>query len=86
MLIPFGVKWQEIVGLHPSNIDERDPVMNADGSVDVYLSATKPKDVSEKNWVQTDPGKGLFVYYLFYGPLKAFTDKTWKPDDIVLVK
>jgi len=71
---------------YPTVGSQRDPVMNADDSVDVYLSAKKPKDVSEKNWIQTDPGKGFFVYYRFYGPLKAYTDKTWKPDDVVLIK
>jgi len=71
---------------YPTVGSQRGPVMNADGSVDVYFSATKPKDVSEKNWIQTNPDKGFFVYYRFYGPLKAYTDKTWKPDDLVLVK
>jgi len=35
-----------------------------------------------------DPGtgKGFFPFYRIYGPLKAFNDKTWKPDEIKLVK
>ena len=28
-------------------------------------------------------GRGWFALFRFYGPLEAFFDKTWKPDDIV---
>ena len=42
--------------------------------------------MSDKNWIQNNPKRGFFVYYRFYGPLKAYTGKTWKPDDLVLVK
>ena len=58
---------------------------NADGSVDIYFGAKAPKG-KENNWIQTVPGKGWFIVFRFYGPLKAYTDKTWKPDDVVLVK
>jgi hypothetical protein len=71
---------------YPTVGSQHDPVMNADGSVDVFFSSRKPKGVSDKNWIQTDSKRGFFVYYRFYGPLKAYTDKTWKPDDLVLVK
>ena len=59
-------------------------MINADGSVDVYFSAKRPK--GKKNWVQIDPNKGWYPMIRFYGPLKAYTEKAWKPDDVVLVK
>ena len=56
-----------------------------DGSIDIYFAPKAPKGM-EGNWIQTNPKRGFFVYYRFYGPLKAYTDKTWKPDDVELVK
>jgi len=47
-------------------------VKNKDGSVDVYFGPGK-----EANWIQTLPGKGWFTYFRFYGPTKAFFDKSW---------
>ena len=28
----------------------------------------------------------IFSYIRYYGPLKAFNDQSWKPNDVVLVK
>jgi len=58
---------------------------NKDGSVDVYFGPTAPKG-HEKNWIQTVPKKSWFLVIRFYGPLKPFYDKTWKPGEIELVK
>ena len=44
------------------------------------------KGVDDGNWIQTVPGKAFFPFYRSYGPLKAFNDKTWKPNNIELVK
>jgi hypothetical protein len=62
------------------------PRANADGSVDIYFSAEKPKGVADQNWVPTIPGQGFFAYIRYYGPLKAFNDKTWIPKDVELIK
>jgi hypothetical protein len=56
------------------------PVMNADGSTDIYIGPTSPGP--GKNWMRTIPGKGFFVGLRLYGPKQAFFDKTWKPGDI----
>ncbi len=32
------------------------------------------------------PGNGIFMYFSFYGPLEAYFDKTWKPNDVDLLK
>jgi hypothetical protein len=45
----------------------QDLVMNPDGSVDLYYGPTSPKG-KEKNWVQTIPGRGWWVYLRFYAP------------------
>ena len=58
---------------------------NKDGSVDIYFGPKAPKGF-EKNWIQTLPNKSWFVAIRFYGPLKPFYDKTWKPGEIELVK
>ena len=62
------------------------PVANGDGSVDIFFSNEKPNDVPAQNWVKTLPDQGFFVYIRYYGPLKAFNEKTWIPNDVELVK
>jgi len=58
---------------------------NADGSSDIWLGPTTPKDANP-NWLKTVPGRGYFVGMRLYAPTQAFFDKQWKPDDIVKVK
>jgi len=58
-----------------------DPQVNADGSVDVYFGPVAPKG-KENNWVPTNPGKGFFLMFRFYGPLEGIIDKTWKLNDL----
>jgi hypothetical protein len=60
------------------------PKTNADGSIDVYFCAEKPEGVSAQNWIRTLPDRGFFVYIRYYGPLKAFNDKSWVPNDVEL--
>jgi hypothetical protein len=62
------------------------PQANDDGSVDVYFAPKKPKGVPEQNWIRTLPDRGFFPYIRYYGPLKAFNEKTWIPNDVELVK
>ncbi|WP_186766442.1 DUF1254 domain-containing protein [Falsiphaeobacter marinintestinus] len=62
------------------------PKANADGSVDLYFAAEKPADIPEQNWVPTLPDRGFFAYIRYYGPLKAFNDKTWVPNDVALIE
>jgi len=64
------------------DISSRKPdlVRNSDGSVDVYFGPTAPAG-KEANWVQTNPGKGWFSYFRFYGPTQAFFDKSWALPD-----
>jgi hypothetical protein len=61
------------------------PVANDDGSVEIYFGPNAPAG-KERNWIQTIPGKGWFVYLRLYGPLEPWFDKTWRPGEIELVK
>jgi hypothetical protein len=58
---------------------------NADGSVDLYFGPTKPAGAN-RNWIKTNPGKGWFPYFRFYGPLESYFDKSWQLLDIEKVK
>ena len=61
------------------------PVMNADGSTDVYFGPSAPAG-KEGNWLATVPGKGYFAILRLYGPTEAAIDKSWKPGDIQKLK
>jgi len=61
------------------------PQANADGSVDVFFGPKAPKG-KEKNWVPTNPDKGFFVVFRFYGPLEGYIEKTWVLNDFELVE
>ncbi len=60
------------------------PVVNADGSVDLYFGQSIPEDF-EPNWIKTDPSKGFFTVFRFYGPLEGYIDKTWVLNDFKLL-
>jgi hypothetical protein len=63
----------------------QDLVKNDDGTVDLYFGP-KPPEGKEKNWVQTIPGQGWWVYLRFYAPTKAYFDKSWKMPDFEKAK
>ena len=58
----------------------QDLIKNADGSIDLYYGPKPPKG-KEKNWVQTIPGQGWWVYLRFYAPTQAYFDKSWSMGD-----
>jgi hypothetical protein len=60
-------------------------IKNADGSYDLYFGPKAPKG-QENNWLQTIPGKSWFILLRMYGPLQPWIDKTWRPDEIELLK
>jgi len=66
----------------PSVSSYDDPVINEDGSVDVYFGPEAPEGY-ENNWIKTIPGEGWEILVRLYGPLDPFFDQTWKPNDIV---
>jgi hypothetical protein len=61
------------------------PVANSDGSVDIYFGAKAPRG-KEKNWVPTNPEKGFFLVFRFYGPTEGYIDKTWTLNDLELME
>ena len=58
----------------------QDLIKNADGSVDLYYGPKAPNG-KEKNWVQTIPGQGWWVYLRFYAPTESYFDKSWSMGD-----
>jgi hypothetical protein len=59
----------------------KDLLVNADGSVDVWFGPKAPEG-KENNWIQTIPGKGWFMILRLYGPLEPWFEKTWRPGEI----
>ena len=68
----------------PSVSSYTKPVVNADGSIDIAFGPEEPKE--KGNWIRTVPGKGWFPIFRFYGPAEAYFDKTWKLEDIIVLK
>jgi hypothetical protein len=58
---------------------------NEDGSYDLFFSPNAPAGF-ENNWLQTIPGKSWIVILRVYGPLKPWTEKTWRPGEVTLIK
>jgi len=71
---------------YPSKNNKRDKMItNDDGSIDLYFGPRAPAG-KEANWIQTVSGKGWFCVLRLYSPTEAWYDKTWRPDEIELVK
>jgi hypothetical protein len=63
---------------------------NADGSYDLFVGPNESKIPAEyrgtPNFAATNPDKGLFVYFRFFGPLEPFFDKTWQLESFEKIK
>ncbi|MGI9647963.1 MAG: DUF1254 domain-containing protein [Acidimicrobiia bacterium] len=68
----------------PSVSSYDEPVVNDDGSVDLWFGPEAPEG-KERNWVRTIPNEGWEILFRLYGPLEPFFDQSWKPDDFVKV-
>jgi len=60
---------------------DKDLLVNADGSVDLYFGPQAPAGKGN-NWIQTVPGKGWNTILRLYGPLEPWFNKTWRPGEI----
>jgi hypothetical protein len=69
--MPWASRSSNTPGLHVED----------DGSVDLHF-APEPPDRLESNWVPTKKDGRFEVLCRFYGPEKAFFDKTWKLPDV----
>ena len=63
---------------------DKDFQANADGSVDVHFAPERPKEA--KNFIRTIPGKGWNAIFRLYGSLEPWFDRTWKLNEIEMVK
>ena len=59
---------------------QKDLVINADGSVDIYFGPKAP--AHRANWIQTVPGRGWNTILRLYSPTEPWFDKTWRPGEI----
>lgn len=65
-----------------ADLSSRQELMtNADGSMDLYFGPSAPEG-KEKNWVQTEAGRGWFPYFRFYSPKKEVVERKWVLPDI----
>lgn len=66
----------------PSLGSRDEPVVNTDGSIDLYFGAKAPAG-KEKNWLATVPGRGFFAIIRLYSPTEGAFDGSWKPGDFI---
>lgn len=66
------------VGL--SSYDKASLTVNDDGSVDIYFSESAPQGL-QSNWIPT-AGEDFFLLFRFYGPEKAYFDRSFKLPDV----
>ena len=57
------------------------PVVNADGTIDLYIGPEEPAGHAA-NWLPTAPGRGFFTILRLYGPSERGIDFSWKPGDL----
>jgi hypothetical protein len=62
---------------------EKDLIVNADGSIDVWFGPKAPEGKAP-NWVQTVPGTGWNVVLRLYGALEPWFDQSWRPGEVEL--
>ncbi|MET0593038.1 MAG: DUF1254 domain-containing protein [Polyangiaceae bacterium] len=55
---------------------------NGDGAVEVYFGPEAPAG-KERQWIQTMPNTGFFLYFRIYGPEGAALDGTWHLADLM---
>lgn len=61
----------------------KDLVVNADGSIDIYFGHKVPSQ--KANWIQTVPGQSWNTILRLYSPLEPWFNKTWRPGEIELI-
>lgn len=64
--------------------EQKDLVVNKDGSVDIYFGPKTP--TGKVNWIQTVPGKGWNTILRLYSPTESWFNKTWRPGEIELIR
>ena len=50
------------------------------------VTCSKAPEGFEPNWINTNRDEGWFTILRLYGPLEPILEKTWKPNDVELVK
>lgn len=76
------IREQPKVGIASSS---KGVVENDDGSVDVYFGPQAPKGKTA-NWIPTSPGRRFFLLFRFYGPKAEVFNRSYKLNDMELLK
>ncbi|NRB36822.1 MAG: DUF1254 domain-containing protein [Rhodobacteraceae bacterium] len=63
---------------------QNDPVVNADGSIDVYFAPEAP-DGMDQTWVQTIPGNSFFVILRMYGLRQEWLNRNYVPGEVTRI-
>jgi hypothetical protein len=58
------------------------PAVTANDDGSTVAGPERPADTTERNWIQTTEGKGLFLILHLYSPLQSFC---WRPSEIEVV-
>ena len=69
------------VNSYAKDLQEQD-----DGSVVLHFSPKQPDGVAKRNWIQTNPGEGYFIWFRTYGPTDAWYDGSWILPDVEQVR
>jgi hypothetical protein len=85
-LILYSTRTRSYLDTEKFGLSSKDALqINADGSVDLYLSPKAPVG-KESNWLATRADERILPCFRFYGPTEALANKTWKLDDFEEVK
>jgi hypothetical protein len=57
----------------------------SDGTVEIYFGPRAPHG-REKQWIQTTPGCGFFMYFRIYGPAAEALNGEWRLEDVSVVE
>jgi hypothetical protein len=64
------------------NSNAKDIDSEADGFVVLHFSPKKQDGVADRNWIQTNPGGGYFLWFRAYGPTDPWYDGSWVLPDV----
>lgn len=60
--------------------------LNKDGSVTLHFAPKKPEGINGRNWIQTIPGDGFFLWFRTYSPTETWYDNTWVLPNMICIK
>lgn len=65
-----------------ANSYAEDLELEDDGSAVLHFAPEQPDGVADRNWIETNPEEGYFVWFRTYGPTDAWNDGSWVLPDV----